>query len=68
MNAITVDDVRQAIRDSGLTQVELADKTGLSQPTISEFLAGRSGAELAKWLQVLSVLGFTARKSSRKKG
>jgi predicted transcriptional regulator len=67
MATITVDDVRQAIRDSGLTQQELSAKTGLAQPTISDFLAGRTGAELGKWLQLLSILGLAARSGRRKK-
>lgn len=67
MAAITVDDVRAAIRDSGLTQQELSAKTGLAQSTISEFLAGRSGAELAKWLAALSTLGLTGHSRPRKK-
>ena len=64
---VEIDDVRQAIRESGLTQVEISRRTGIKQPTISEFLRGKSGGGLSRWLQVLNILGLTAQKKSGEK-
>jgi transcriptional regulator with XRE-family HTH domain len=34
------DELRQALVDSGLTQTEIARRTGLTQPNVSVFLRG----------------------------
>lgn len=51
------DVLRQAIIDSGKTAMQLAKETGVSQPTITEFLRGadmrlRTSATLAKHLDL----------------
>lgn len=35
-------ELRNAIKQSGLTQQEIADKLGIKQPTVSEYVNGKS--------------------------
>ena len=66
---MTADDVREAINRSGLTQVEITKLTKISQPALSDFLTGKTGDALGKWLKLLTILGLTTSpKRSRGRG
>ncbi|MDO4891303.1 MAG: helix-turn-helix transcriptional regulator [Coriobacteriaceae bacterium] len=56
--------VRAARKDQGLSQTELAHRSGCSQRFVSEFERGKPGAELGKVLQLISALGLTVQLSS----
>ena len=56
--------VRAARKDQGLTQTELAHRSGCSQRFVSEFERGKPGAELGKVLQLINALGLAVRLSS----
>lgn len=53
--------IRDARKQQGLTQVELAAKAGVSRQFVLELEAGHPRAELAKTLAVLSALDLQPR-------
>ena len=62
------DQLRQAIRDSGLTRYRIAKETGLSQVTLSRFFNGERGLTL-KALDKLGVcLQLTVNLGRKEKG
>ena len=56
--------VRAARKDQGISQVELARRSGCSQRFVSEFERGKPGAEVGKVLQLIAALGLTVQLSS----
>lgn len=56
--------VRAARKGLGLSQTELAQRSGCSQRFVSEFERGKPGAELGKVLQLIGALGLTIQLSS----
>ncbi|MBE6470313.1 MAG: helix-turn-helix transcriptional regulator [Coriobacteriaceae bacterium] len=56
--------VRAARKDRGLTQTELARRSGCSQRFVSELERGKPGAELGKALQLISALGLAVQLTS----
>ena len=52
------DDVRTAIRESGLSRYEIAKKTGVSQSVLSRFMSGETGMTLATLERIAPLLGL----------
>ncbi len=52
------DDVRTAIRESGLSRYEIAQKTGVSQSVLSRFMSGETGMTLATLERIAPLLGL----------
>ena len=50
------DKLAEAIRQSGLTQTALAKRLGVSQPTIGQYLSGRSMPALDTFANLCAVL------------
>mgnify|MGYP004479425395 CR=1 FL=1 len=50
------DKLVEAIRESGLTQTALAKRLGVSQPTIGQYLSGRSMPALDTFANLCAVL------------
>lgn len=50
------DKLAEAIRQSGLTQTALAKRLGISQPTIGQYLSGRSMPALDTFANLCAVL------------
>lgn len=61
---ITLEQIRQglinAIKQSGLTQVELAKKLNISQPTVSEYITGKSMPALDTFANLCQILDLDA--------
>lgn len=61
---ITLEQIRQglinAIKQSGLTQVELAKKLNISQPTVSEYITGKSMPALDTFANLCQLLDLDA--------
>ena len=53
--------LRQAIRDSGLTIYRLAKDSGVSQPVLSRFVNGKRGITLATASKLAEALGLELR-------
>ena len=57
---ITAEQIREriaeAIRQSGMTQTELADKVGIKQPTIGQYLSGRAMPSLDTFANLCKAL------------
>ena len=57
---ITLNDIRRklvdAIRHSGLSQVEIAAKLGIAQPTVAQYLSGRAMPALDTFANLCIVL------------
>ena len=57
---ITAEQIREriaeAIRQSGMTQTELAYKVGIKQPTIGQYLSGRAMPSLETFANLCKVL------------
>ena len=51
--------VREVRKDQGLSQVELASKSGCSQRLVSEFERGKGSVELGKAMALLRALGLS---------
>lgn len=60
--------LRRARKQMRLSQVELSEKAGLRQATISEIEAGNAGAKLDSILKVLATLKLELRIVPRSKG
>ena len=50
----------EAIRNSGMTQTELARRLGIRQPTIGQYLSGRSMPALDTFANLCKVLDVDA--------
>jgi predicted transcriptional regulator len=61
MRPVLDQSLRRAIKDSGLSDNELARRTGVPQPTISRFLAG-ADMKLATAAKIAAYLGLSLRK------
>lgn len=46
----------QAIKESGLTQTELAKKLGIKQPTVGQYLSGRAMPALDTFANLCAIL------------
>ena len=61
---ITLEQIRdrlaEAIRNSGMTQTELARRLGVRQPTIGQYLSGRSMPALDTFANLCKVLDVDA--------
>lgn len=60
------DEIRAAVKASGLTQAEICQRAGISPAALCRFLAGQSGLQLSPTLDDLAVvlrLHAVARKS-----
>ncbi len=61
---ITLEQIRErlseAIRNSGMTQTELARRLGIRQPTIGQYLSGRSMPALDTFANLCKVLDVDA--------
>jgi transcriptional regulator with XRE-family HTH domain len=68
---LLIDQVRQAIDDSGLSRYEVAKRTGIDESALSKFHLGRRGLSmealnaLGELLELKITLGY---KRSKKKG
>lgn len=62
MTLSSVSDLSRAVHDSrigqGISQAELAERSGTSQRFVSEFERGKQSAEVGKVLALLSALGL----------
>ena len=58
MNQDVRDAVRQAMKERQLTQVELAQQLGMTQPALAKMLTGRTGQLPGSWQKVLDALGL----------
>ncbi len=59
------DQLRAAVRASGVTQYRIAKETGIAQPHLSTFLSGQTGLSMASVDILFQYLGLHV--SSRKK-
>ena len=50
--------LRRAIRESGITRYSISAKTGVDQAALSKFLKGERGLSLSAVDRVMSVLGL----------
>lgn len=50
----------EAIRQSGMTQTELADKVGIKQPTIGQYLSGRAMPSLETFANLCRILDVSS--------
>lgn len=50
----------EAIRQSGMTQTELADKVGIKQPTIGQYLSGRAMPALDTFANLCRILDVSS--------
>lgn len=61
---ITAEQIREriaeAIRQSGMTQTEIACKVGIKQPTIGQYLSGRAMPSLETFANLCKVLDVSA--------
>ena len=57
---VVISDIRErlieAIRQSGMTQTEIAKRTGVTQPTIGQYLTGRALPALDTFANLCEVL------------
>ncbi len=64
MTMISSDIIRkrlaEAIRQSGMTQTELACKVGIKQPTIGQYLSGRAMPSLETFANLCKVLDVSS--------
>jgi transcriptional regulator with XRE-family HTH domain len=60
------DQLRQAIRDCGMTRYAIFVKTGIDQGTLSKFIKGERGLSLAAIDKLMDVLGLEIRPRKRK--
>ena len=58
--------LRQAIRESGMSVYRLAKLSGVPQPVLSRFMNGTRGITLATTSKLASVLGLELRPTKRK--
>jgi transcriptional regulator with XRE-family HTH domain len=64
------EELRRAIRDSGMTRYEISAKTGIYQSTLSEFVNGKRGLgpkSIDKLLDCLQLEFKLRRKSTKRK-
>ena len=59
--------IREAIKDSGLTIYRLAKDSGVSQPVLCRFVNGKRGITLATASKLVEVLGLELVAKKRKK-
>jgi transcriptional regulator with XRE-family HTH domain len=52
------DDIRAAIKGSGLSQMEIANAAQTSRPNLNAFLAGRRGLGVETLSRIAQVLGY----------
>lgn len=61
---ITIQQIRERIiseiRNSGLSQTELAKKLGIKQPTVGQYLSGRAMPALDTFANLCSILDLDA--------
>ena len=61
---VKIDDIRkklvEAIRYCGITQMELAGKLGISQPTVAQYLSGRAMPALDTFANLCIILDLDA--------
>lgn len=61
---ITQEQIRKrlitAVNQSGLTQAELADKVGIVQQSVAQYISGRAMPTLATFANLCEVLGANA--------
>ncbi len=50
------DKIIQSIKESGLTQTELAKKLGIKQPTVGQYLSGRAMPALDTFANLCAIL------------
>lgn len=53
--------VSRRMASMNMTQVTLSEKSGVSQPNLSDFLSGKSDLRVATLEKVLKVLGLTVK-------
>lgn len=53
-----IEGVREAMRQSGMTQQALADKAGVSQSSVARLLAGDRGRQSVELVKILNALGL----------
>lgn len=58
MNEGVREAVRQVMKERQLTQVELAQQLGMTQPALAKMLTGRTGQLPGSWQKVLDALGL----------
>jgi len=54
------DNITEAIRNSGLTQTELAKRLGIKQQTVAQYLSGRAMPALDTFANLCAVLDLDA--------
>jgi DNA-binding phage protein len=50
--------VEQVMKQNGVLQSKIAERTGLTQPVVSRFFSGKYAPRLTTFLQVISALGI----------
>lgn len=51
--------VRAALKDVGLTQVQVARDLGISEKHLSQMLTGKADGSLRLWVEMVGLLGMT---------
>jgi predicted XRE-type DNA-binding protein len=51
-------DVKELLKQRGLTQQQLADMTGIERPNINAMLSGKVGKMPDRWEKLLDALGL----------
>jgi hypothetical protein len=67
MNEPFSDQLRQVIRDSGMTRYALSVQTGIDQAVLSKFMAGKIGLSLRSIDKLMDVLGLEVRPLRKRK-
>ncbi len=57
--------IREFIRDSGMTQKEIACRVGVTIPLLSNFMNGKRNLSLSGTARVVAVLGLELRKKRK---
>lgn len=53
------DALRDEIKSRGLRQIDIQKETGVSQPSISRFMSGKGGLDVASFVDIVKFLGGT---------
>ena len=62
------DQLRRAVRESGMTRYALSKTTGVSQAVLCRFVAGTAGMSLDSIDRLMDVLGLEIRPRKRARG
>jgi DNA transposition AAA+ family ATPase len=61
-----IDQIRQAVKDSGITRYRIYKETGIDQATLSRFVAGKQGLSTKSLVALARFLNLTIAKLEQK--